>query len=107
MTMWASWMRGVLREGTARGISAFDAIFPPSAVIAIVTMPIFFAARKALSTFAEFPLVEMPIAMSPFFPSAWTCLLNTSSNASSFERLVRMEVSVVSAIAGRGGRSIC
>jgi hypothetical protein len=78
--MWASWIRGVLREGICRAMSERDAAFPPSPVRAIVVIPSFFAARSALRTFAEEPLVVIPRATSPFFPRAFTCLLKISSN---------------------------
>jgi len=76
----ASWIRGVLLEGTQRAISASEAAFPPSPTRAIVTIPCFFATRNALSTLGELPLVLIPNAMSPFFPRALICLLKTSSN---------------------------
>ncbi len=107
MRMWVSWMRGVLEEGTTREKSAMLAAVPPSfPVRATVLIPISLATSKALMILGEFPLVVMPMATSPSFPRALSCLAKISLKARSFETLVRIEVSVVRAIAGRGGRSM-
>src|SRR4030065_1144615 len=58
----ASWIRGVLLEGTQRAISASEAGLPPSPTRAIVTIPCFFATRNALSTLGGSPPALFPNA---------------------------------------------
>ena len=99
-------MRAVLLEATFNEISTILAIFPPSLpVIPTDFIPNFFPVYSALITFSESPLVLSPKATSPSFPSAFICLENTQEKSESFDILVITDVSVVNAIAGRGGLS--
>ena len=90
-----------------REMSAIFASTPPSfPVRATVFIPISLATSKALMILEEFPLVLMPMATSPSLPRALSCLAKISLKAMSLETLVIMEVSVVRAMAGSGGRSM-
>jgi hypothetical protein len=55
------------------------------------------------NTFGELPLVLMAQATSPFLPRAWICFEKMSSKQQSLPMLVRIDVSVVRAMAARGG----
>jgi ABC-2 type transport system permease protein len=50
-------------------------------IITLLTMPIFFAASRPLTTFMEVPLVLIPQAISPFWPMARICLLKISAKS--------------------------
>ena len=63
------------------------------------------AARMAATTFFELPEVEIASSTSAGWPSARTCFAKMSANESSLPIEVRVELSVVSASAGRPGRS--
>ena len=64
------------------------------------------ACSAALTTFGEFPLVEIAISTSPARPSDSTCRAKTPSTPKSFAIAVSSDESVVSAIAGIEGRGL-
>ena len=68
-----SWTSAVRGANTAIGMSTLRHSSQPAAPHSpIVVRPASFAARIALSTLAELPLVLMPTATSPAWPSAST-----------------------------------
>ena len=67
----------------------------------MIRNPISLAIFAAFKQFLEFPLVVKIISKSFFNPYDSTCLEKILSKEESFEIAVRIELSVVSAIAGR------
>ena len=62
------------------------------------------AQQTARRTFSELPLVLIATSASPGCAKACTCRSKTPANPKSFAEAVRMEVSVVRAIAANPGR---
>ena len=71
---------------------------------ATVTQRLAFAACRAAITFGLLPDVEMPMTTSPSSASASICRAKMLSKPKSFAPAVRIEVSVLSAIAGSAWR---
>ena len=95
----------MLKLGTVKQWSQLSGMRPPSRPEKpTVSMPISRAAWRARLMFADFPLVEMPSAMSPFRPSSRSCCTNARAKSWSLPTAVSRAVSVVSATAGRAGR---
>ena len=89
-------------SSTIIGISTCSLIIPPL----LPKRPIVFAFLSVdvtipFLTLTEFPLVEIPKTTSPSETSASHCRLKIESNEKSFPIDVRIEVSVVNAIAGK------
>ena len=89
-------------DSTVIGISTIFFIMPPLFPSKpIVVTPIVLHTFNPLKTFFEFPLVDMPITVSPFETRLSHCLENISSKEKSFAMEVIVEESVVSDIAGK------
>ena len=79
--MCTSWIRGV-RWRHIEWQSEIIPTAPPSRPVnPIVTIPIFFAVSRALTTLTEAPLVLNPQAMSPSWPRARICLEKISEKS--------------------------
>src|SRR5262249_54192680 len=100
--MWTSWIRAASGCGTSRSWAPGGASRPrPWPVRPTVRRLRARAARTAASTFGDRPDVLIATATSPGRPSASTCRRKTVSKPKSFATAVRIEVSVVRAIAAR------
>ena len=93
-------------DGTITLMSASAAILPPLLPVkAIVVMRSSLASSSALMQLRELPEVEMARSTSPSSPSASTWREKTLSKLWSLPTAVRIEVSVVRAMARSAGRS--